>query len=336
MTAKPKEQYYQMFRGIAIILVILIHCFTGFGYSSSSLDYHIYIFLRSAFGIAVPLFFAMSGYFSAGENRKSKIFDMRLILPFIVWSVLYQIIFGRWLDLLTVKGVVKLITGQSAPHLYFVFVLIQIRILLPFIKKTNKKILGPAVVALSLLWYCLYYMSNILHIIRIPGPFGLTDFFPAWIIYWYIGYRCKDSEALKKIKTIWVLMLAVLMLMITVAETYYFAHLSQTIDGINPVSQIKLSNLLFCCLVCVLVFKLRTDDMEKNLVTIIGDYSYGIYYIHFMFIMIMNKYFLPSQNYSLLLIWFVQLGLTLSLSVVIIKIIKIIFGKKVASKIFGF
>lgn len=336
MTVKPKEQYFQMFRGIAIILVILIHCFTGLGYSFSSLDYHIYMFLRSAFGIAVPLFFAMSGYFSYGGNRKNKIFDMRLILPFIVWSGLYQIVFGKWFDLLTVKGVVKLITGQSAPHLYFVFVLIQIRILLPFIKKTNKKILGSAVVALSLLWYCLYYMSNILHIIQIPGPFGLTDFFPAWILYWYIGYSYNDSKILKKIKISWVFILTVVMFMVTVTETYYFAHLSQTIAGINPVSQIKLSNLLFCCLVCILVFKLRTDAVKKNLVTSIGDCSYGIYYIHFMFILIMNKYFPPNQNYPLLLIWFVQLGFALSLSIIVIKIVKIIFGKKLASKIFGF
>ena len=52
--------YFDFLRGVAIIMVVFIHCF-GICYSYSNVNIPV-ITIRNLLNVAVPLFFAISGF----------------------------------------------------------------------------------------------------------------------------------------------------------------------------------------------------------------------------------------------------------------------------------
>ena len=143
-----RNSVWQFARGLAIIVVILIHCPNGINYGSDSLNFNSWMILRQFINFPVALFIFMSGYFVNPEKTKDyKQYLVRrgvkLLLPYLVWSLIYLVDF---------------LLGDSAPQLYYCIVLLQLTVLTPLILKwvENK-------------WTCVILYS-------------LT---PAWLIYVY-------------------------------------------------------------------------------------------------------------------------------------------------------
>lgn len=326
-----KNQYYQMLRGLCIIFVILIH--TSFnsiaGHWVSDLNVGYYTIVRNGIGIAVPLFFAMSGYFT--KYNKKNIFDKRLIIPFICWSILYGAVF-MGSDIFSLKGILKTITGQNAIHLYFIFVLIQIRWLLPILNRYKNSIMHIAIISLTLIWYVFYYAIFIFEKVNWSLPWSLVDFFPAWILYWYIGYTVRENKILKYINRNVLTVLGVIALILTIIESYWLMGYN---PDVSPVSQMRLSNLAYCIFICLLVFKCEKKFSKENILSYIGNYSYGIYYIHFFLIILLNKYCGFLEHYPHIIKQVFFLSVTLTGSILCLRGLQKILGKNIAFKLFG-
>lgn len=129
--------YYDFLRGIAILMVVAIH--TGPVYHFDTIQGLLTVIVRQLFNSAVPIFFAISGYFLAAKNleTKNEVFTFwkhqipKVYIPVLIWSVPYLLLHiyaGK--DLL--EGLILyFICGYSV--YYFIAVIIQYYLLAPLL-----------------------------------------------------------------------------------------------------------------------------------------------------------------------------------------------------------
>ena len=102
----------QVFRALAIIAVVMIHT-TPLGYWQ--------VFCRPFINFSVATFLFLSGYLTDVDNDNWKTFYkkriIRVIIPYIIWTVLYSLKYFNIGNLL-----VNLLTAQAAAPIYYVFV----------------------------------------------------------------------------------------------------------------------------------------------------------------------------------------------------------------------
>ena len=90
----------------------------------------------------------------------------------------------------------------------------------------------------------------------------------------------------------------------------------------------------------IFIVKPYFENFKSKSLKLIGDRSYGIYYIHMAYIMIVSKLIsVFSNNYLQNMLPFfqiIQLFLVVILSLLSIKITKKVLGDKFSKKLFGF
>jgi surface polysaccharide O-acyltransferase-like enzyme len=164
-------------RVIAILAVLLIHTTTK-TLATLNLDITLApfsLFLNQAARFAVPLFFFISG-FVLELNYREKLPYMtffkrrafRIIIPFIFWSVLYDLYLSNFSihTLLTFHSLSLLVQGLSAYHLYFIPTLIIFYIAFPILHKfvnflKNPYTLGVLVIVQLVLQFYDYYQTSL-------------------------------------------------------------------------------------------------------------------------------------------------------------------------------
>jgi len=65
---KKKSEYWQIVRGVCILAVIMIHCPSGYNFSTA--DGTVWLVVRSLINFPVALFIFMAGYFVNAEKVK--------------------------------------------------------------------------------------------------------------------------------------------------------------------------------------------------------------------------------------------------------------------------
>ena len=132
-----RNPYFELLRGIAIIMVVGIHTFkAGSDFS---------LFVRQMLNCAVPLFLACSGFFMAKKDVSDKIKHKaflskqipKVYLPCLVWSIPYLII-SLCNGGSVIKGLLNLFLCGFSIY-YFILLIMQYYALLPYYQKMNKK-----------------------------------------------------------------------------------------------------------------------------------------------------------------------------------------------------
>jgi len=134
-----RNKYFDFLRGIAILMVIGIHTFDRFGFDPHH-DYFVSI-IRQILNAAVPIFFAISGFFLSKKDLAHK--EQRLkfwkhqipkiYYPMLIWGV-------PWLFFKLQSGqdplmsVILWVFGGLSIF-YFIAVTIQYYLLLPVIQR---------------------------------------------------------------------------------------------------------------------------------------------------------------------------------------------------------
>jgi len=100
--SRDHEPWIDAVRSIAIILVVTIHCSTGyFREPSESVPGWLFAcFVHVSSQIAVPLFFMVSGYLLYKPGIDPGLFFRRrlrrLMIPLITWSIIYVVFRVHW------------------------------------------------------------------------------------------------------------------------------------------------------------------------------------------------------------------------------------------------
>lgn len=329
-TTKHRNEYFDFLRGIAIIFVVGIHTFVC---SEGCSEYvqTAEIALRQILNCAVPLFLAISGFFLSRidlSTREQKISFWKkqipkVYIPALVWSIpfLYKstILYG-----IPVVNCLVYFFTCSYGVLYFVFVIIQMYLLLPYISKFCNKYGTVAFGALSLLSVfimntCYEFLSGL--------PLGfvtILGYFPLWVGFFILGiYLSRHSTREYDIKSLFILLLPALC--ISVIEVNLWSSAMGERYGY------KFSSFIFSYILILIFFSKEAEDFFREVkgfvcarIIYVGKISFGIYLLHYLLI--------PFLQFGG---WAVNWIMVLLVTMLVIAIIKSLFPA-FAKKYLGF
>lgn len=280
-----RNSYFDFIRGGVILMVVAIHTFMVTG-ESRSLQL-VQITLREMMNCAVPVFFALSGFFLANkkldERESRKQFwgkqIPKIYIPCLIWSIPWFLfsLHSFNINVLLKELFLVIICGQSI--YYFIAVIIQDYLLLPVLqKKKDSKI---CLLIIALVSFALVFFTTWLNVVKglhlplivFAGPF------PLWLVFFFLGMYLSTVE--RKYSPWLVLLMSIVALCIQVVETQYL------LDCYGGGYGIKLSSFLFSFLFILLLFSKRienkyVDNKFGKIMGMIGKKSLGIYLSHIL------------------------------------------------------
>ena len=309
-TTKHRNEYFDFLRGVAIIFVIALHTHPEQMNKMES-------FIKLLCCCAVPLFLAISGYFITSKdlasNQKRKDFWKKQIpkvyIPCLVWSLPYFVLnlAKGWNALANLFYL--FFCGYGV--FYFVFVIITMYLILPFIKEHCNKTVVIFFLILSLICKYIIVFYDPLSIF-ISGFLATLGCPLIWIGYFSLGIYLRGSA--REYNCSYAVILILCGILSSIFE-----------------EKIWISTFLYSCGMILILFSKKTEDLYirhktflGNIIKEIGSISFGIYLIHLQIVR-----YTPTEN------WAVKCFSTLLISSLFILLIKKILPK-FSKKYLGF
>ena len=267
-----------MFRARAIIAVVMIHTTPAGQWQ---------VFCKPFINFAVATFIFLSGYLTKTDNDNWLKFYVRritrVLVPYVIWTIIYSI---PDIQSSGPSAMVKnLLCANATTTLYYIFVYIQFVLLTPLLGKLAKspyRHLGWLIASLSVI---LFKYIPVFGDIQLGKHIELfwNDACLGWFTFYYLGLilgnRIIDRQF--NIRNLAVLYCASLLLQM--AEGYLWF----TVDPAGCGSQLKLSSILFSTIFMLIIYCVLnrgSNEPKRRLLYTIGDYSFGIYLVHMMFL----------------------------------------------------
>lgn len=194
--AKKRDEYWQIVRGVCILCVIMIHTLylTNIFYINVS-----NIVIRRIINFAVAVFIFMAGYFVHIENIKEFYLTKikRLIVPLVIWDLIYTL--AKYRNTIFNSSIIfvlkSLIFSTSAVHLYYIYVLMQLFLITPFLIKlsSNDKCKNIPIL-ITPIYNIILFVCNYFFSFNIP-LYNYLIF--GWISYFYLGILLKKEKNLR-------------------------------------------------------------------------------------------------------------------------------------------
>lgn len=220
----------------------------------------------------------------------------------MVWSCIYLFKTAIF-DEITFRHIVyALICGKAATPLYYIVVMIQLTIITPWLIRHRKKwmyLITPA-------YLIIIYTYNIA---TGTVPLLYETLFPAWFFFYLLGMDCRSGNTdnwVKKINIYWV----AIALFVSIAEAFILKTV-KCADGFVT-SQIKCGSFIYAAVFALVLLK-KKKETRRSILSIAGDYSYGIFYCHMLILWIARK---VVELTGLNNIWILNFGLCFILTAV--------------------
>ena len=322
-----RNLYFDTLRGIAILMVVAIHTFIACEFDN--FQSICAISMREIFNVAVPLFLAISGFFIGRKKFESNYQIItfwkkqipKVYIPTLFWSIPYLTLALYHQQSLLKNILVFLLCGYSI--YYFIALIIQCYLLLPFIqKKMLNYAMGGVILSLSLICVAVISYTSITRfpLIVFAGPVIV------WLIFFWIGVFLSRRERDYKIGKIFIGVLLSFVLMLI--ETKYRHEATGGGYGIKP------SSFIFSFLMILLLFSKRIehkyvkDKVINKALIVVGDYSFSIYLIH-CFVITIVFHFVTISN------WIVRWTIVVAITMLFICLVRKVLPNK-CLKIIGF
>jgi len=301
---RSRDISFDAFRGIAILLVVIAHCGAiGWGFRDATegrWNFYYSIFVRQTILCALPIFMFVSGYWLANARcatfQEYRLFLSkrltRILIPYLFWSAFFYAMFALRGQPHSVSDFAfKLLTGQVEAAYFFLLMLIQFYLLTPiFVRLTEVRgatvgvvlahVLFVAVLDAVRLWY-----DKDFSFVYVKMPFL------SWVSFFYLGMLLRRRpDALERVKAVWLAGAAALFLGLSLVEGGVLIANGYFEFGI---SDIKYTTLLYATAVLLLFFKVRRTVNWPRLLALLGDYAFGIYFIHGFFLRGFHKALMP-------------------------------------------
>lgn len=317
-----KDQRIQTFRAIAIIAVVMVHTMPPGNWQ---------IFLRPLINFPVATFLFLSGYLTRDSNENWSAFYRRrlsrIAVPYIVWTVIYS------LPDISSSGLIalakNLVSANACGTLYYIFVYAQFVLLTPFLFKLAKsryRYLGWLIAPVSVLLFKYYGYSFGIHTNKYLYLLW-SDLCLGWFTFYYLGLLLGNKIINKKYNLPTLTTVYAVSIVLQMIEGYIWAKL----DAGNCGSQLKLSSLLSSSIFVLILYTLlqsNTFQSRSRILTLIGEYSFGIYLSHILFIRLL-EYWGSSKTVS-----FPLFSVTVvSFSLIFCNTLDYLLGKKVSLKL---
>ena len=223
-------------------------------------------------------------------NPKKRI--IKVIIPYVIWSVIYVLIHNYKEPSQILKNfIIGLITANSAAIMYFILVYCQFTLLIPFIDRLAKSkymwagfIISPLEIVIMRIIPLIsgIEMNPYIWAIRHVSCLG-------WFTYFYMGYVLGRGIPTNsgKITTPKLTMMYIISLLLQIIEGYCYLALGEKNCG----TQLKLSALLTGMIFVNLAFRYIIDEKKDSIkiFNILGNCSFGIYFSHLAVMSVLKK-----------------------------------------------
>lgn len=295
--------------------------------SSNSFGFYLAIVWRQFIGCGVPIFLTISGYFLSKKNidTKHSYFTFiskqipRVYFPCLIWSIPYFIMAVSKGQNIGKSLLILLFCGYSI--YYFIILIMQYYILLPFLKTLSTKkgglIISALISLISLI--SLFYIDKIkmisLPLVIYAGPF------PVWIVFFVLGlYLGKHKINISKSILI---IFTIIGLGLSVAETFFNFYITGTHTGLG----IKTGAFIYSFAIILLLFSQVKLEPKRSLIwrgiTYCGKISFGIYLIHiFILYFVRHLYLILGFDSNVFVNQFITISIVILLCCFIISIMR--------------
>lgn len=312
---KNRNYSIDFLRLISILAVILIHI------SNATLDYGNYnlnrlpfsFFLTEAPRFAVPVFFLISGYLLMNhysKNLKASTFYkkrfVKILPPYILWSAIYFVFIDNhtFQQLLSVKFLEDLFTGDASYQLYFIPTILILYLLFPLIIKYEKMILSSRFVISLTAIVCIlsaysYYTNPTTLPFYAPVRIAFFNLVPFIAGIYYVKNRAKVNEY----KNFYVLLaVSAVSLFLILFEAYFLFYKTHNPNFVR--NQWRPSVLFYGISIAPLLvfFYRKVLEPFKHIIYFLSTLSFGVFFVHLVFLdLIWNegKTILANHLYSI-------------------------------------
>ena len=306
----------QIVRGLAIFAVILIHN-TPAGLPQ--------VFIRPFINFAVGVFIFLSGMLSDANRWNPVKRILKLLIPYAIWTLVYVILkeysSPSHIPLQYVKDFVK---GTGSAVMYYVFVYIELTLLIPLIDRLARskfRFLGYLISPIDII---LFNLIPLIFGIELNKYFSIIRHISClnWFIFFYFGYNLGNGIIKMNIGKIHLVLLYVVSILIQIAEGYLYYSYGNT----NPGSQGKISSVIsgviFCCFVFDYIINGNKDGLLYSILHKIGNASFGIFFSHIFIMTILDSIPIYSKLDIIPVNAIIVLAISYFLTVLIGKILK--------------
>ena len=180
--------------------------------------------------------------------------------------------------------------------------MIQLTIITPWLVRHRKKWMY----LVTPVYLVIIYTYNI---VTGTVPLLYETLFPAWFFFYLLGMDCRSGNIgkwIKKINIYWVFVA----LIVSIAEATIL-KIAGGADGFVT-SQIKFGSFLYAATLALWLMN-KKNEPARNILSITGDYSYGIFYCHMLILLVIRKIIeLTGLNN----IWILNFGLCFILTII--------------------
>ncbi|MBV1757143.1 MAG: acyltransferase [Dethiosulfatibacter sp.] len=277
------------------VQVVFIHISSEFiiYYPKDRAAYMLVFVIWKMFSFVVPAFIFISAFkifanqntlqLSYGTYIKNKF--SRIYVPYLLWFFIYYIYFlsHGYFKIEFISLLRYLFLGNLVSHFYFVVIIFQFYLLLPFWKNIMR-IKG--VVLYSLIFMIIFKI----YLIEIDFIYRDRVFF-TYLIYWIAGCQFgRHYEQLHNYIMKHKVFITASYLLFT--SYYMLGSIQQAIYG-NTLKYAEYLHIIFCLISIVFVYCLTTELSKSNIIVFItqrlSPKTFQVYLSHVLFLFILNN-----------------------------------------------
>jgi len=338
MVNKRQEiPYLNLLRVIAIYFVILLHCVSPFLQKVGLFGQRAWLIsdcINAITRMGVPCLFMISGYLLLSDERSLDIKSFykkrlpRILIPLFVWNVLY-FIYDRVITKQTIKPMEflsQLFNNGSSYHLWFVYTIFGIYLIIPFLKRivdacTQRQVL--ILLSIILLTSSIRPLVNEFTSINF---FLFDPLIEGYVGFVLVGYLLGSNQLSRKMRGL-IYIGGVIGLLIGIYGNYVLSSPSELNLFFNGGYQINQYLAAIALFTAVKQIPIRQNSVFFRFINSLSKLTFGIYFIHILVLVHYTSYWVieGSPFRVTMTIFFV----TASISTVVIYILsKIKFVKK--------
>ncbi len=309
--SEKNYKYIDFIRAFSIFLVILLHCICDYYANTENVGkalWFILSYVNELSRIGVPLFFMISGYLILSKDITDikEFYKKRFLkigIPFILYDILYYIYMNLSSEnSITISGFFKdLVNCGSAYHLWFVYSILILYLIMPFLQIIVKNC---DMKKLILLFVISIFQTSIRPLINslLNGSFYVfisDDGFNGYIGYVLLGYILGTYQFKNYTKNV-IYVLSLLTFIITpvisvnsVIKTGEYLFIS----GYSLNHYVEAAGIFLWC-------RLHIKNTGKT-ISKISQLSFSAYLIHVLFLEIMKPLPIDLSPSAVMLMWFI-------------------------------
>lgn len=314
--------YLDILKTIAIIGVLLIHI-TSRGFSNFeflSFDYLVSTFVNSTVRFSVPIFIMVSGTLFLNEKKEISVkkmyskYILRIVLTLIIFACAYEIFDimagyfskGVFEEAQIRKGIENLLTLNTHFHLYYLYIIVIIYMLVPllkvFLKSATRRNFEYLLGFLYLFAILLPFLKSILPFDVIgKGMTGqyMINLTYGMLFYFLLGHYFNKYTLTKKTQNI-IIIMGITAAVVTFLTTTFETKIHGQFTG-RYIEAMTVNVSLMAAGLFIFIKRISHYIRNEKIFSLVSNASFTIYLVHDFYNIILDKLGLNLNAFSTLL-----------------------------------